>query len=497
MQQGETDFFYNGYGDLGYARVSSEEQAQGYSVDSQVARLKAAGCTTVFRDVESAYKKDSYRPGFERMLQIIRSGQAKGKRLVVTNLDRLARNEVTAFMLFDELEDTGVQFFSLDQPYIDLSNPDGRVIAGFSVLEARAYSARLSRRVKQGHQHHRDRNAAYFPPFGYCKVGENFELDHNPFLCLLVNGSELSKAAIARDLVETFLACKSLRRSLRIINEKYGIYSYSGKGKGNKQARGKFHFGFSGLASWLNNPILRGHICYGRSRAQRQSHKHLWDIRHDTHPEHRLMSEEEYRQVSEILDWNSKHGGFEFKTDVVHPLSGLVYCGECRGRCRITHFRLRSDPQIKKHSYQCSNYHLKACVQKQSVREFVIEQAVIEKLVTRANAIANELDAASVFEEPLELRQMRSQLLGLEQLGHNPAIEQAKRNLEIQIKNYEFQLRQQSSTDGASRDLLLEAARDAEYWQQLKPEQKRRFFRALVDRVVVHHGQVETVILKV
>lgn len=389
MQQGETGLLS---GDFVYARVSSEEQAQGYSIDSQIARLKAAGCTTVFRDVESAYKKGSYRPGFERMLQAIRSGQAKGKRLVVTNLDRLARNEVTAFMLFDEIEDTGVRFLSLDQPYIDLSNPDGRVIAGFSVLEARAYSARLSRRVKQGHQHHRDRNAAYFPPFGYQKVGVSFELDHSPFLCLLVNGSELSKAAIARDLVETFLACKSLRRSLRIINEKYGIASYVEKGKGNKQARGRFHFGFAGLASWLNNPVLRGHLCYGRSRGQRQSHKQHWDIRHDTHPEHRLMSEEEYRQISEILDWNSKHGGYQFKTDVVHPLSGLIYCGECRGRCRITHFCLRSDPSVKKYSYQCSNYHLKACTQKQSVREFVIEQAVIEALVNRANAITAELD---------------------------------------------------------------------------------------------------------
>jgi DNA invertase Pin-like site-specific DNA recombinase len=494
MQQGQNNLLD---GDFGYARVSSEEQGQGYSIDSQVARLKAAGCTDIFRDIESAYGKNSYRPDFERMLQLIRSGRAKGKRLVVTNLDRLARNEVVAFRVFDELEDSGVGFFSLDQPYVDLSNPDGRVIAGYSVLEARAYSARLSKRVKQGHKHHRDRNAAYFPPFGYRKVGERFELDHTPFLCLLADSSELSKAAIGRDLVETFLACKSLRRSLRFVNEKYGILSHAGQGKGNKQARGRFHFGFSGLASWLNNPVLRGHLCYGRSFNQRQSHKQSWDVRYDVHPEHRLMSDEEYRQVEEILDWNSKHGGYQFKTDVVHPLSGLIHCGECRGRCRITHFCLRTDPRVKKYSYQCNNYHLKACTQKKSVREFAIEQAVIEALTRRSIAIAALVDTPPELVEPLELKELRSQLAGLEQLGYNEAIEEARNKVRLQIENLTRQLKGAAVVDSANRELLQEVAAFTDFWQELLPEQKRRFYQSLVERVVVRNGQVESVTLKV
>lgn len=480
---------------FGYSRVSSDEQAQGHSIDSQIARLKAAGCTNVLKDVESAYRKNSYRPGYEQLLQAIREGRVS--RLVVTNLDRLARNEAVAFRLFDELEDWGVSFCSLDQPYIDLSNPDGRVIAGFSVLEARAYSARLSKRVKQGHKHHRDRNAAYFAPFGYRKVGERFELDCSPFLCLLADGSELSKAAIARDVVETFLTYRSLRRTLQVINGKYGILSHSRQGRGNKQARGKLHFSFAGLSSWLNNPILRGHLCYGRTLNQRQSHKENWDIRYDVHPEHRLISDEEYRQIEEILDWNSQHGGYQFKTDVVHPLSGLIHCGECRGRCRVTHFCLRSDPKIKKYSYQCINYQLKACTQKKSVREVVIEQAVIKALTHRAEAIAACADTPLEINEPLELKGLRAQLAGLEKLGYNEAFEEAKRKVRLQIEKLTRQSQDTAVVGSANRELLQEVAASIEFWEELPPEQKRRFYQVLIERVVVRNGEVEQAILKV
>lgn len=75
-----------------------------------------------------------------------------GDEVVVTNLDRLSCNEVVSFMVFDSFEAHNVRLISLDQPYLDLSNPDLRLKACYSVLEARAYSARLSRSSKRGHK---------------------------------------------------------------------------------------------------------------------------------------------------------------------------------------------------------------------------------------------------------------------------------------------------------------------------------------------------------
>lgn len=109
----------------GYARVSSAEQAEGYSLENQIARLKAAGCDRVFVDIESAYKRDGFRPEFEELMQLVKDKQVD--KLVITNLDRLARNEAVSFTAFDAFEDAGVQLVSLDQYYLDLTHPDGRV----------------------------------------------------------------------------------------------------------------------------------------------------------------------------------------------------------------------------------------------------------------------------------------------------------------------------------------------------------------------------------
>lgn len=483
-------------GDLGYARVSSDEQARGHSIDNQVTRLRANGCTKIWSDTESAYKKGSHRPDFEEMILYIQTGQAKGKRLYITDFDRLARNELRSFWVFELLEEHHIKLVSLDQPYIDLSDPDGRFMAGQQVISARAYSARLSRRVKQGHQHHRDRNAAYYPPFAYKKVGEKFELDHAPFLCVLGGQTEMSRAAIGRDIVEVFLKTRSLRKSLRFINEKYGLHSFAGKGKGNKQARGRFHFHPSAFTSWMNNPILRGHIAYGRSRQQRQPHKHLWDIRYNIHPDHRLISDEEYKQIEEILDWNSQHRGYQFKSDTIHPLSGLIYCGECNGRCRITNFKSRTIPDQRTYSYQCDTYHMKACSQKTSVRELRLEAAMIEALTSRSEQITQiaELPPSTLLSP--ELQALRSELSFYQAApGHRAAAIIV--DLERQIEELRHQSDQHSQVDHANRELLLRCFSDRLYWKTLLDEEKRDLFRALVDRVIIQDGQIQSVLLKV
>lgn len=41
----------------GYARVSNAEQAEGHSLENQIARLKAAGCDRVLVDVESVFQR--------------------------------------------------------------------------------------------------------------------------------------------------------------------------------------------------------------------------------------------------------------------------------------------------------------------------------------------------------------------------------------------------------------------------------------------------------
>lgn len=477
----------------GLARVSSKEQAVTNALDNQIARLKAAGCEKIYCDIESGFKKGRLRSDFDKLLRDVEAHD----EVVVTNLDRLSRQEVVSFMVFDEFEEKNVTLLSLDQPYLDLTNPDGRLLAGYSVLEARAYSARLSRRVRNGHQAHRDRNAAYVAPFGYRKVGESLVLNHDPFLCLLEDRKELSRAAIGRDLIEIFFKCRSMRQTLATINQKYGITTHTIPGGGNKQPRGKFHFLPSGFAAWLNNPILRGHTCYGRSHRQRLSHKHLWDIRYNTHPKDKLMSEAEYREIEETLDYNAKAGGYAFRSKVIHPLSGIIYCGECRGKCRAIAYRLRTDKSKKVYSYQCYNYHIHGCPQKKSIKEQVLDGAIVDCLVTRAASIRAIAQSNDEIVESPQLVQLRSQLAGLEALGENPAFEPAKLDIRFQIQELLSKAKHDLSAHTEMRELLLTHFGNPSFWHTLLPPDKQLVYRKLVSRVVIRDGEVIEVIANI
>src|SRR5215472_3481972 len=66
----------------GYARVSTG----GQSVDAQARQLRAAGASTVFREVASGVAVD--RPQLRRLLSEVAAGDV----VMVTRLDRLARS---------------------------------------------------------------------------------------------------------------------------------------------------------------------------------------------------------------------------------------------------------------------------------------------------------------------------------------------------------------------------------------------------------------------
>ena len=55
---------------IGYARVSTQDQK--YSLEDQVAELKAAGCERVYQEEVSSV--DSQRPELENALDYIREG---------------------------------------------------------------------------------------------------------------------------------------------------------------------------------------------------------------------------------------------------------------------------------------------------------------------------------------------------------------------------------------------------------------------------------------
>lgn len=475
---------------IGYTRVSSNSPEQLQALEQHKARLMATGCTEIYYDIASRSRSD--HQGLNAVLDLIQRRECD--EAVFIRLDRMTDSPSVLERAINICLESSIGIRGLDDN-IDFTTVGGRLHARILCNLARAEVERLAERVKNGHAHHRNRNAAYFAPFGYVKVKDTLELDCVPFLCLIDGQQELSRAAIGRDVVEIFLETQSLRRTLREFNGKYGIYSHANRGRGNRQSRGKMGFHPSGLTSWLNNPILRGHLAYGRSYKQRQSYKHQWDIRYDTHPDQRLMTDEEYRQIEEILEWNAKHGAGRFQGVVVHPVSGLIQCAECRGYCRINNFRSRVTKE-KTYFYQCANYHLKACSQKRGVRESILEQAIIDALTVRTGTIAHIAEQPAEVIDPPELQALKAELAYYEQAPGNRAAAIVA-DLRRQIEAFRHQQSAVSGQHSANRELLLRCFGDRLFWGTLPDEEKREIYRQLVDRVTVKDGQVVGIGLKV
>lgn len=103
---------------IGYARVSTQDQK--YSLEDQVAELKAAECERVYQEEVSSV--DSQRLELENALDYIREGDI----LVVKKLDRLARSVADTVDIQKRLEAKNAGLSILDMK-VDTSTPSGRL----------------------------------------------------------------------------------------------------------------------------------------------------------------------------------------------------------------------------------------------------------------------------------------------------------------------------------------------------------------------------------
>lgn len=124
---------------IGYARVSTEDQA----TDAQVDVLKAAGCETIFREHMSGAKAS--RPQLNRALAQVKRGDV----LVVARLDRLARSLSHLLSVIAELDAKGAHFKSLADP-IDTTTPQGRFALQVLGAVAELERALIQERTKDG-----------------------------------------------------------------------------------------------------------------------------------------------------------------------------------------------------------------------------------------------------------------------------------------------------------------------------------------------------------
>lgn len=126
---------------IGYARVSSKEQ----NLDRQLEALQGVSVTRVFSDKASGQNAD--RPQLKAMLDYIRDGDI----VVVTELDRLGRNNKDLTDIMNEIQQKGATLEALNLPSMSgIQDENLRRLINNLVVELYKYQAESERkRIKE------------------------------------------------------------------------------------------------------------------------------------------------------------------------------------------------------------------------------------------------------------------------------------------------------------------------------------------------------------
>lgn len=128
---------------IGYARVSS----MGQSLDIQIQKLKAYGCTKIYSEKISGI--DQNRPELISCIDYVREHDT----LVVTKLDRMARSTLHLAKIVEKVTAKEVYFVVIDQQGINTTTPTGKlmldILSSFAEFE---YNIRKERQIEGIHK---------------------------------------------------------------------------------------------------------------------------------------------------------------------------------------------------------------------------------------------------------------------------------------------------------------------------------------------------------
>ena len=165
-----------------YARVSSEQQAEAATIDSQVAvlqeRIASDGLTleTEMRFLDEGYSGATLiRPALERLRDVAATGAMD--RLYVHSPDRLARKYAYQVLLLDELQRCGVEVVFLNHPLG--KTPEEDLLLQVQGMVAEYERAKILERSRRGKLHAARQgsvNVLSGAPYGYryvsCREGD-------------------------------------------------------------------------------------------------------------------------------------------------------------------------------------------------------------------------------------------------------------------------------------------------------------------------------------
>lgn len=300
-----------------YARVSSEEQVEGYSIDAQRRAFKQL-CTeknwSIYREYieegKSAHTDDlRKRPIFREATNDALS--RKYDVLVVHKIDRFSRKLRITLEYFEKLGKAGVGFVSI-QNNMDYSTPTGKFMLVMQGGLAELYSDNLSEETKKG-WHERRRQGLYCGtlPFGVMKAEDGIPVSDTQERKSELNGHEttVSNYTGLKLAFESSAQGKSDREVAMILNT---------NGYRTTGTHGPRPFSRDTVRGMLVNKFYIGYIQDGNGGWLEAKHKPFIDP---------ILFEEVQTMRQKNRTSTHQHTA---QTKNIYSLTGMVFCWYCR-----------------------------------------------------------------------------------------------------------------------------------------------------------------------
>ncbi|MFA6568859.1 MAG: recombinase family protein [Victivallales bacterium] len=287
----------------GYARVSTQDQARGLSIDVQTEQIKeyAEGqpgwnLTQIFTE-PGASGGDFERPAFKKLQKKIEAGEVDV--IVITKLDRLVRSLLHLLRFIEnELEPRGVKFVSIsegiDSSQKGMSRVFMQVLSAFSEMER----SRILERCGEGRQKNASLGRLNGPaPYGYKKSGDK-----------LVTVPE--EVRVIKRLFAMFN--KGDRGALSIADEFALEHIVNRKGK---------PFTHSSLLTMLKNEFYTGRFVWGKNPRSGAADAGQYVVIENNHPA--IISAADFERTRFILE--HRISGFPTRERGEFVLAGLLF----------------------------------------------------------------------------------------------------------------------------------------------------------------------------
>ncbi len=270
-----------------YIRVSTQEQVENYSIESQQERIeaycKSKGWTIYDTYIDPGFSgSNTDRPALQRMISELPNINV----VVVYKLDRLSRSQKDTLDLIEEhFLKNNVEFVSITET-LDTSTPFGKAMIGilsvFAQLERETIAERMRMgQIKRAENGYRTAGGDY-DPAGYARINGE----------LIPKEDEVKHIQTAYNLYEKYHSITKVQKHLKELG--FPVWRFR---RYNDILRNKLYCGYVSFA---------GKYYKGRHQP--------------------IITEDQFNRVQMLL---SRHKGKNAHKAKQSLLSGLITCGHC------------------------------------------------------------------------------------------------------------------------------------------------------------------------